>query len=87
MFHLRCHISDKNEKYWLLFPSYRYEREHLRPQYGILIHDQWVRMHVCLYEREEILVRNVIIQNMLVGLTSNKRMVEMKENGKLAEMR
>jgi hypothetical protein len=44
-------------------------------------------MHVCLYEREEILVRNVIIQNMLVGLTSNKRMVEMKENGKLAEMR
>jgi hypothetical protein len=40
MFHLRCHISDKNEKYWLLFPSYRYEREHLRPQYGILIHDQ-----------------------------------------------
>jgi len=24
---------------------------------------------------------------MLVGLTSNKRMVEMKENGKLAEMR
>jgi len=44
-------------------------------------------MHVCLHEREEILVRNVIIQNMLVGLTSNKRMVEMKENGKLAEMR
>jgi hypothetical protein len=44
-------------------------------------------MHVCLYEREEIIVRNVIIQNMLVGLTSNKRMVEMKENGKLAEMR
>lgn len=44
-------------------------------------------MHVHLYEREEIPIKNVIIQNMLMGLTYNKRMVEMKKNSKLVEMR